>query len=186
MAIRTSTYCQDDLGDGGTRERISLTSDPSRTVRTRGERESPRRQLRIQCRSLYRQTVTSAGTPAGRPAFETVDTDRVSEFTELFPDPDCDVLASPLEEIRCDVNNDIPIAPNIGMQVSIDGKAVKDLFAYRAQSQPGGFRWVIPEDGVFTVFGFDPGPRFPTVTDGHWILLRPLSRAAHGQLQCGL
>jgi len=30
-----------------------------------------------------------------------------------------------------------------------------------------------------TFFGFDAGPRFPTVADGYSILLRPLSRGQH-------
>lgn len=101
------------------------------------------------------------------------------EFTELFPDPECDGFTSPLEEVRCDVTNDTAIAPNVGMKLKIDGKEIRDLFAYRTQSQPGGFRWVIPEGGVFTVFGFEPGARFPTVVDGYWILLRPLKRGQH-------
>lgn len=52
------------------------------------------------------------------------------EFTEQFPDPVCNVLASPIDEVRCDVNNDIAIAPNVALTVTLDGKKVRDLFAY--------------------------------------------------------
>jgi hypothetical protein len=52
---------------------------------------------------------------------------------------------------------------------------VGDLFAYRAQTQPGGYVQRIPPGSVFTeLLNLTPGNRFPSVADGYWIFLKPL------------
>ena len=77
-----------------------------------------------------------------------------------------------MDKIRCDVNDDIPIAPDVALKVIIDGKPVEDLYAYRAQSQPGGFV-------LKALFGALDSPLHPAVADGYWIMLRPLSHGIH-------
>lgn len=99
------------------------------------------------------------------------------EFTVMFPDPDCDVLVPELDEVRCDVNNDIPIAPFVGLEVMLNGEPVPDLFAYRVQSQASGFTF--RSGPVFEEFGIPQGDRFPAVSDGYWILLKPLPPGIH-------
>ena len=66
------------------------------------------------------------------------------------------------------------------LSVELDGKAIEDPFAYRAQSPPGGFP--LPYGPLLRDFGFEdplPDPRQPAVADGYWILLAPLSRGSH-------
>jgi hypothetical protein len=102
-------------------------------------------------------------------------------FSPDFPvarDP-CLSLETTLERVRCDVNNDVQLAPRISFKASIDGVPVKDLFAFRAQSPPGGFTLRIPEGSLFTEFGFSPGDRFPAVADGYFLLLKPLKPGEH-------
>ena len=62
------------------------------------------------------------------------------EFLNEFP---CEVLVEEIDQIRCDVNDDISIAPFVGLEVTLDGEPVPDLFAYRVHSQPGGFTFQI-------------------------------------------
>jgi hypothetical protein len=64
--------------------------------------------------------------------------------------------------------------------VTIDGVPVADPFAYRAGSPPGGFQFnIVPGSITETDFGYSPGPRFPAVADGYWMLVRPLSPGHH-------
>ena len=115
--------------------------------------------------------------PAGKAIFVSLGGAFVS-FSPEFPvvgDP-CLQMATPLEQVRCDVNDDVPVAPNISIEVMLDGVPLKDLFAYRVQSQPGGFK--LREGSLLTEFGF-PGDRFPAVTDGYFLLLKPLKPGTH-------
>lgn len=127
--------------------------------------------------------------PAGKAIFFPVLA--VVSFTPEFPeegDPDADPPTEPnvclplgkgIDGVRCDVNDDIGVAPDISLVVTLDGRKVEDPFAYRVQSPPGGFNFRIPEGGLLNTFGFAPGPRFPTVVDGYWILLQPPSHGWH-------
>ena len=65
------------------------------------------------------------------------------------------------------------------LEVIIDGVAIKDPFAYRAQSQPGGF--ALNFGPLLADFGYGPtpDPRDPAVADGYWILLAPLRAGPH-------
>ena len=83
-----------------------------------------------------------------------------------------------VEELRAIANSFID-PTNSSVSCEIDGVPVADLFAYRAQSPPGGFVFDIPEGSVGTIFGFLPGPRFPSVADGYWVGLNPLPEGAH-------
>src|SRR5262249_10236422 len=98
--------------------------------------------------------------PAGKAIFISLGGVFVS-FSPDFPVPDdpCLPLATDLEQVRCDVNNDVPQAPSISFGVIIDGVPVEDLFAYRAQSQPGGFTLRIPNHSLLTDLGFASGDR---------------------------
>ncbi len=66
-----------------------------------------------------------------------------------------------------------------GLTGILDGVKFADLFAYRAQSPPGGF--ALPFGPLLADFGFGPtpDPRFPAVADGYWILLPPLTKGQH-------
>ncbi|HVR98053.1 MAG TPA: hypothetical protein VMW27_15655 [Thermoanaerobaculia bacterium] len=102
-------------------------------------------------------------------------------FAPEFPaagDP-CLQMATDVEKVRCDVNNDIPVAPNISLQATLDGVPVEDLFAFRAQSQPGGFTLNVPSPSLITDLGLAPGDRFPAVADGYFLLLKPLHPGVH-------
>ncbi|WP_299013587.1 hypothetical protein [uncultured Photobacterium sp.] len=96
------------------------------------------------------------------------------EFLNQVP---CDSLEEETDQIRCDVNDDTAIAPNVGLEFLLNGEPVTDLFAYKAQSQPGGFTFQL--GALFEEFGFTPGDRHPAVADGYWILLKPLPKGTH-------
>jgi hypothetical protein len=102
-------------------------------------------------------------------------------FPPEFPDEGdpCLELDEPVEQIRCDVNDDLAFfAPDVLLEVSVNGVRIKDPFAYRAQTGPGGFTF---RSGAFgeEQFGYPPGDRFPAVADGWWILLKPLPPGVH-------
>jgi hypothetical protein len=59
------------------------------------------------------------------------------------------------------------------LQATVDGVAIPDLKKYRMQSPL--FDVIIPEDNVM---GVPPGAT-QAVSDGFWILLRPLSPGKH-------
>lgn len=118
--------------------------------------------------------------PAGKAIFISLGGVYVSFSPEyLGADPVCSSLTGDLEQIRCDVNNDIPLAPDISLKAVIDGVEVKDLFAFRAQSQSGGFTLRVPDPSLFTDFGLSPGDRYPAVADGYFLLLEPLKPGKH-------
>ena len=78
-----------------------------------------------------------------------------------------------VEEIRADVNEDIEVdALGLTLACTINGEPIGDLFAYRAQSPPGGF--VLESDALLMDSGFDPGPRDPAVADGYWLMVKGL------------
>jgi len=91
----------------------------------------------------------------------------------------CLSMATELEQVRCDVNNDVPAAPSISFEATLDGVPVEDLFAYRAQSQPGGFTLRAPNPSLLTDLGFTAGDRTPAVADGYFLFLKPLKSGAH-------
>jgi hypothetical protein len=101
----------------------------------------------------------------------------VSFAPEFLGEIPCQDLPTEIEQIRCDVNDDIAIAPFVDLQVVIDGEPVPDLFAYRVDTAPGGFTFV--SGPLYEAFGVDPGPRFPAVVDGYWIMLKPLPDGVH-------
>ena len=118
--------------------------------------------------------------PAGKAIFLSLGGVFLS-FGPEFPaagDP-CLQMATSLEKVRCDVNNDVPMAPAISFEVTLDGQPVQDLFAYRAQSQPGGFTLKVANPSFITDLGFTPGNRFPAVADGYFLYLKPLSPGEH-------
>jgi hypothetical protein len=66
------------------------------------------------------------------------------------------------------------------LQAEIDGRPVGDAFAYRAQSPPGGFALKVEKGSLLNgQFGFTTGDRRGSVADGHWLLIKPLSRGPH-------
>ena len=118
--------------------------------------------------------------PAGKGLFLSLGGVFVS-FSPDFPglgDP-CLSLTTDLEQVRCDVNDDVPLAPSIAFTVDIDGVPVEDLFAFRAQSRPEGFTLRIPEPSLLTEFGFSAGNRSPAVADGYFLFVKPLAPGEH-------
>ena len=118
--------------------------------------------------------------PAGKAIFLSLGGVFVS-FAPEFPaaDDPCSQMATDLERVRCDVNNDVPVAPGISFEVTLDGAPVGDLFAFRAQSQPGGFTLQVPDPSFLTDLGLAPGNRFPAVADGYFLFLKPLKPGVH-------
>jgi hypothetical protein len=118
--------------------------------------------------------------PAGKAIFLSLGGVFVS-FAPEFPaaDDPCSQMATTLEKVRCDVNNDVPVAPGLSFAVTLDGEAVQDLFAYRAQSQPGGFTLRVPNPSFLTDLGLASGDRSPAVADGYFLFLKPLSPGQH-------
>jgi hypothetical protein len=102
-------------------------------------------------------------------------------FAPEFPAPGdpCLSLSSTIDQVRCDLTNIIPGMLNIGIDVTLDGISLKDLFAYRAASTPGGFTLQIKNPSLLTDFGLTPGPRTPALADGYFLLIKPLSPGAH-------
>jgi hypothetical protein len=91
--------------------------------------------------------------PAGKAIFLSLGGVFLS-FAPEFPaagDP-CLQLATDVERVRCDVNNDVPVAPNVSFEATLDG--VTDL-------------------------GLAPGDRFPAVADGYFLFLKPLKPGTH-------
>ena len=118
--------------------------------------------------------------PSGKGIFVSVGGAFVS-FGPEFPsagDP-CLQMGTALEQVRCDVNNDVPVAPDTKLQATLDGTPVEDLFSFRAQSLPGGFTLRVPNPSFLTDLGFAPGDRFPAVADGYYLYLKPLSPGQH-------
>lgn len=118
--------------------------------------------------------------PFGKAIFVSLGGAAVS-FAPEFPaagDP-CLQMATPLEQVRCDVNNDVPVAPNVFFEATLDGVPLKDLLAFRAQSQPGGFTLRVPNPSFITDVGLPPGDRFPAVADGYFLFLKPLRPGVH-------
>jgi hypothetical protein len=91
----------------------------------------------------------------------------------------CLQRSTDVEKVRCDVNDDVPTAPGISLEVILDGVPVEDLFAFRAQSQPGGFTLRVPDPSFLTDLGLAPGDRAPAVADGYFLLLKPLKPGTH-------
>ncbi len=118
--------------------------------------------------------------PAGKAIFLSLGGAFLS-FAPEFPaagDP-CLQRATTLEKVRCDVNNDVPVAPSISFSVTLDGAPVEDLFAFRTQSQPGGFTLRARTHSFLTDLGFPAGNRFPAVADGYFLFLKPLRPGTH-------
>lgn len=118
--------------------------------------------------------------PAGKAIFLSLGGVFVS-FSPEFPaagDP-CLQMSTNLEKVRCDVNNDVPVAPDISLEVVLDGEPVNDLFAFRAQSLPGGFTLRVPNPSFLTDLGLAAGDRSPAVADGYFLFLKPLHPGEH-------
>lgn len=118
--------------------------------------------------------------PAGKAIFISVGGAGAS-FAPEFPaagDP-CLQMATDVEKVRCDMNNDVPVAPDISLEATLDGTPVQDLFAFRAQSRPGGFTLHVPDPSFVTDLGLAPGDRFPAVADGYFLFLKPLKPGVH-------
>jgi len=71
------------------------------------------------------------------------------------------------------------VATYEGLYASIDGQAVQGLSKYRVVSIPFSYR-LSDEDNIYQVWGMDvTGTCAPAVSDGYWLLLKPLSPGNH-------
>ena len=65
----------------------------------------------------------------------------------------------------------------VNLSCQIDGRAVANLDAYRAVTPAGqAFMVTMPDNNLF---GIPAGTYGPSVTDGYWLLLAPLSHGQH-------
>jgi len=112
-------------------------------------------------------TVRTCTAPAGKAFFFPI-------FTVISFAPES---GTAVKEIRADANGAIESDPDPIISCEIDGVLVDDLFAYRAQSPRGGF--VLTSDALLIDIGLDPGPRFPAISDGYWIMLKGLGPGEH-------
>jgi hypothetical protein len=64
-----------------------------------------------------------------------------------------------------------------GLLVTVDGEAVPNLFAHRAISGP--FTLPIYPDTLWTDFGYTAGARYPNLSDGYYVMLKPLAPGEH-------
>jgi len=64
-----------------------------------------------------------------------------------------------------------------GLSASLDGSEIANLFAYRAKSGP--FTLSILPDTLWTDFGYEAGSRYPNLSDGYYVLLKPLEPGYH-------
>ena len=60
------------------------------------------------------------------------------------------------------------------LSVTIDGRSLRDLSAYRAHSPT--FHVTLPDGNLF---GLPPGTYGPAATDGYWVMLHPLPPGEH-------
>ncbi len=112
-------------------------------------------------------TVRECTAPAGKAFFFPVF--NVISFAPEF--------GNTVEEIRADANGDIELDPDPIISCVIDGVPVDDVFAYRAQTPPGGFR--LSSVTLFEAFGLPAGPRDPAISDGYWLMVEGLSPGEH-------
>ena len=61
------------------------------------------------------------------------------------------------------------------LSVTIDGLPVTDPWQYRAESSA----FTLELSDALADFGYPAGTRTPAVSDGYWIMLRPLSKGQH-------
>jgi hypothetical protein len=118
--------------------------------------------------------------PAGKALFLSLGGVFVS-FAPEFPasDDPCSQLTTDAEKVRCDVNNDVPVAPTTTLEAALDGEPIEDLFAFRTQSPPGGYTLRVPDPSFLTDLGLPAGDRTPAVADGYFLFLKPLSHGRH-------
>lgn len=81
------------------------------------------------------------------------------------------------EEIREDAARDL--AGITSLEVMIDGVPLENPYSYQATSPDGGFVLTIEEDTILSQLGYPAGDRDPTIVDGYYIMLRPLSVGEH-------
>ena len=118
--------------------------------------------------------------PAGKAIFVSLG-GAVLSFSPEFPEAGnpCLQMATAVDKVRCDINNGLAGAPDTTLEVTLDGVPVEDVFAYRAQNQPGGFTVRIRNHSLLNDFGFAPGNRFPAMLEGYFLFLKPLRRGTH-------
>lgn len=112
------------------------------------------------------QTVRHCTVPAGKAIF-------LALLNNLFVTPE----EGTVEEVRALANE--PTDRASVLECSIDGVSVADIFAYRAQSPPGGFPFEVVEGSILIDWGLEPRGPEPAVSDGYWLYLPPLSAGEH-------
>jgi hypothetical protein len=70
----------------------------------------------------------------------------------------------------------------VDLACEIDGRAVQDIQNYRCQTPEGmAFMVEVPEDDIWGMvsMGLTPGTHGPSVDDGYYLMLAPLSKGKH-------
>jgi hypothetical protein len=100
--------------------------------------------------------------PAGKAIFLPI----VNQF-------DCCEEGQTVDDMRKNVTYQIDNVTS--MDFKLDGVPLQNLFSYRAPS-PGTFELTLPDNNIF---GVPAGVYGPTVSDGYYLMLAPLSRGQH-------
>ena len=116
--------------------------------------------------------------PAGKALFFPIFNSVWVNFPELGDDPWSEVQEA---FARALIGDSVDNAPPLSCE--IDGRPVKNITAYRCQTPDDGEYLVdIPQDdiwGLTTFFELDPGWYGPSVSDGYFLMLAPLSAGQH-------
>jgi hypothetical protein len=117
---------------------------------------------------VERSCVVPAGKAVFMPVFNWIFGAGVFDCEPTVPGVTCDVptlrAAAALNTTAADI-----------LEVTIDGKAVRNVRDYRAWS-PHPFKVTYPENSVI---GVDSGTYFPQVADGYWLMLAPPCEGEH-------
>ena len=117
--------------------------------------------------SVERSCTVPTGKALFMPVFNWIFGSGVFDCDPTVPGVECDV---PTLRAAAAANTE---AADI-LEVTIDGVALDDVEAYRAQSPV--FPLTYPENSVL---GLPAGEYSPQVADGYWLMLAPLSRGEH-------
>jgi hypothetical protein len=63
------------------------------------------------------------------------------------------------------------------LSATLDGEEIPNLFSYRAISGP--YTLPILPNTLWTDFGCTPGDRYPSLSDGYYVMLKPLEVGDH-------
>jgi hypothetical protein len=97
----------------------------------------------------------------------------------LWSPEDCVYIGAPTPCTADDLASALEIQYGTAplMTATLDGHDIRALSEYRATSD--AFTFEILPDSLGTDFGYTPGPRYPSVADGYYVMLKPLPPGEH-------